>query len=170
MFAVHPFRFLSQSMRGHFCDVPACAMWDIVNCDRVGVVFLGDNVDYHSEYGIWNGNASNHVVILHESNALSFAFVIQWGCSWIAMHYPWEPWSWVGTIVQGKEKWDRRIGSVVIVENPRCGARASLCCNWNPASVNANTSSFERLIPIFNGYVLGTMGQSTTYFFLLPFT
>lgn len=43
MFAIHPFALIVQSMRGHFCELRACAMWDVTNCDTVGGVLLGGN-------------------------------------------------------------------------------------------------------------------------------
>ena len=59
MFAIHPFIFLSQCMRGHFCEIQACAMRDVANCDIVYDILLGDNVDYHSKARIWNDNDPN---------------------------------------------------------------------------------------------------------------
>ena len=32
-----------QSLRGQFCDLRACAMWEVINCDVVGDVMLGGN-------------------------------------------------------------------------------------------------------------------------------
>ena len=61
------------------------------------------------------------------------------------------------------------IGSIAIVESLWWGERASLCCNWNLTSSSANTSCLERLVPIFTSHMLGTTGQSSTYF-LLPVT
>ena len=28
-------------------------MPDVANCDLVGVIFLGDDIDYHSKSGVW---------------------------------------------------------------------------------------------------------------------
>ena len=50
------------------------------------------------------------------------------------------------------------------------GNNTSLCCSWNPASSNTKISSLDRLVPIFTCHVLDTIGQSNTYFFLLPLT
>ena len=58
---------------------------------------------------------------------------------------------------------------VAIVENLRRGDNTPLCCNWNPTSSNATTSSFDKLVFIFTGHVLGTIGQFNT-FFILPHT
>lgn len=52
--------------------------------DMIGVILLGDNIDFHFESTIWNGNNSNHIVTLHESNALPFVFVIY--CGYDALH------------------------------------------------------------------------------------
>ena len=51
-----------------------------------------------------------------------------------------------------------------------CNTRAFLCCNWDLAFSSANTSYFERLVPIFMSHVLGIIGYSSTNFFLLPLT
>ena len=45
MFAIHPFPFLFQCMRGHFHEIGACAMRDVANCDTVYDILLGDSVD-----------------------------------------------------------------------------------------------------------------------------
>ena len=76
MFAIHPFPFLSQCLRGHFREVWTRAMGDVANCDMVCDILLGDNVDYHSKARIWNGSDPNHIVTFHESGALPFVFVI----------------------------------------------------------------------------------------------
>ena len=55
-------------------------------------------------------------------------------------------------------KHEQGIGSVAIVEILRRSERAFLCCNWNPASLSANASSLKRVVPIFNGHVLGNIG------------
>lgn len=39
--------------------------------------------------------------------------------------------------------------------------------HWNSASSSANTSSLERLVPIFTSHVLETIGQSRTFFFVI---
>ena len=65
-------------------------------------------------------------------------------------------------------KHDGGMGKVAIVETLRWGESASFCCNCDLASLSANASPFDRLIPIFTGHVLGTIGQSNMYFFLLP--
>ena len=62
------------------------------------------------------------------------------------------------------------MGRVAIVENLQRGDNASLCYSWNLASSSAKTSSLDRLVLIFSGHMLGTIGQSNTYFFLLPLT
>ena len=62
------------------------------------------------------------------------------------------------------------MGKVAIVENLQRGDNTFFCCNWNPTSSNVTTSSFDRLVLIFTGHVLGTIGQSNTYFFKLPLT
>lgn len=54
-------------------------MWDVTNYDMVGAILLENHVDYHSESRVWNGNDSNHIVIVHESYVVPFVFVI---CSW----------------------------------------------------------------------------------------
>ena len=28
-------------------------MWDVANCDIVGAIFLGDDIDFHSKSGVW---------------------------------------------------------------------------------------------------------------------
>ena len=58
--------------------------------------------------------------------------------------------------------------SVAILESLHWGEIASLCYNWNLEFLSANTSSLERLVPIFTDHVLGTTCQSNKYFFLLP--
>ena len=80
MFAIHPFSFISQCLRGHFCEVWTRAMRDVANCDAVCDILFGDNVDYHSIAWIWNGSDTNHIVTVHESNALPFVFVICHRC------------------------------------------------------------------------------------------
>ena len=70
----------------------------------------------------------------------------------------------------GIQKCERGMGSVAIVESLWRGDNASLCCSWNPTSSSVKTSSLDRLVPIFTGHVLGTIGQFNTYFFLLPLT
>src|SRR6202161_1764523 len=86
MFTIHPFSFLPQCMRGHFCEIRACAMRDVSNCDMVCDILLGDNGDYHSKGRIWNGSDPNHIVTVHESGALPFVFVICQWCCWITTH------------------------------------------------------------------------------------
>jgi hypothetical protein len=77
MFTIHSFSFLSQCMRGHFHEIRTCAIRDVVNCDMVCDIMVGNNVDYHSKARIWNGSDPNHIVTLHESSALPFVFVIR---------------------------------------------------------------------------------------------
>ena len=43
-----------------------------------------------------------------------------------------------------------------------------LCYNWNPRP--SSTFSLYKVVPIFTSHMLGTIGQSYTYFLLLPFT
>ena len=40
--------------------------------DTVCNVLLGDDVDKHSKSWIWNSSYSNHIIIVHEPNTLSF--------------------------------------------------------------------------------------------------
>ena len=87
MFAVHPFLFFSHSLRDHFCDIQACAskMLSIVTWYMDGL--LKDNVNYHSKAWTWNGNDSNHIVIVEKFGALPFVFVIHYQWCWIPLHY-----------------------------------------------------------------------------------
>jgi hypothetical protein len=55
VFAVHPFPFLSQSLKGHFGEVWARALWDVANYSTICKVCLADVVDYHSKSMIWMG-------------------------------------------------------------------------------------------------------------------
>ena len=100
MFAIHPFPFLSQCMRGHFCEVWAYAMRDVGNCDTVCDILHGDKADYHSKAWIWNGSDPNHKVTIHESGALTFVFVIRRRCCWIATHCLLKPECRVGVRVR----------------------------------------------------------------------
>ena len=170
MFTIHPFSFLSQCMRGHFRKIWACAMRDVANCDMVGDILFGDYVDYHTKARIWNGSDPNHIVTLHKSNALH---LFLWSASGaVGLRHTVLPNLNVGWAsgFGGIEKCERGMGRVAIVESLRRGDNASLCCSWNPTSSSAKTSSLDRLVPIFTGHVLGTIGQSNTYFFLLPLT
>ena len=63
-------------MRGHFREVQACAMRDVANCNKIGVVLLEDDIHYHSKSRIWHRCDTNHIVIVHESDALPFVFMI----------------------------------------------------------------------------------------------
>ena len=55
-------------------------MRDVINCDMVGAIILGDNVHYYSKPKTCNGNDSNHIVLVHKTIGLSFVFVICRGC------------------------------------------------------------------------------------------
>ena len=131
MFAIHPFPCLCQSMRRHFCEVWACEMQDFAKSDTVGAIFIGDNVDHHSELGTWNGSDSNHIVTLHESNTPPFVFCdLLWGVVglWcIAFDNLEVGWAYG---FGNTWKWDWGIGSVTNVESLHCGKRISLYCNW----------------------------------------
>ena len=70
----------------------------------------------------------------------------------------------------GAQICDWGMGRDTFVESLWQGGNAFLYCNWNPTFSSANTSSFNTLVPIFTSQVLGTIGQSNTYFFLLPLT
>lgn len=70
------FYTLSQSMRGHFREVQACAMRDVAKCDQVGVVLLGNDTYYQSKSGIWHHCETDHIIIVHESGALPLVFRI----------------------------------------------------------------------------------------------
>ena len=61
-------------------------------------------------------------------------------------------------------------GRVAIVESLRQGESASLCYKWKPASSSATISSSNILVPIFTNHMLGTIGQSNTYFVLFTLT
>ena len=145
-------------------------MWHVSNCDTIFDVIFGDDVEQDSKSWIRNGNYSNHIVTVHESNALPFVFVICHRCFQIAAHSLSKPESWMNTWFQWYTKFVQGKRSVAIVESLRRGERTSLCCNWNPTSSSANTSCLEILVPIFTCNVLGTIGQSNTYFFLLSLT
>ena len=86
MFAIHPFPFFSQCLRGHFREVWTRAIRDVADCDAVCDILFGGNVDYHSIAWIWNGSDTNHIVTVHESNALPFVFVICHSYYWITAH------------------------------------------------------------------------------------
>ena len=45
--------------------------------------------------------------------------------------------------------------------------QCSFICNRNPMSSNTNTYSLEKLVLTFTCHMMGTIGQSSTYFFLL---
>lgn len=62
------------------------------------------------------------------------------------------------------------LGVLWISKAYTCGGRSSLCCIWKLASLRANTSFFERFVSIFTSHVLFNIGQTFTYFFLLPLT
>ena len=47
MFAIHPFPFISQCLRGRVREVWTRAMGDVANYDMVCDILLRDNVDYH---------------------------------------------------------------------------------------------------------------------------
>ena len=174
MFAIHPFPFLSQCMRGHFCEIWAYAMRDVVNCDMIYDIFLGDklNVDYHSKAWIWNGSDPNHIVTVHESRALTFVFVIRRWCCWFATHYLPKPecrmgvWFWWHIKMRAKDG----EGLWLLKAYDEGTMLRSLCCSWNPTFSSVKTFFLDRLVPIFTSHVLDTIGQSNTYFFLLPFT
>lgn len=88
--------FIFRSMKGHFCEVMACAMRNVANCDMIGVVVvLRDNVDNHLKSGIWNDIDFNHSnCLLVQCSPIYFVFYH--GCYWIATHCLQEPRSWVG--------------------------------------------------------------------------
>lgn len=75
MFAVDPFPFLSQNMRGHFCDVRACAMQDVINYDMVCDILPGDDVEHHSKARILNGSGSQQHSFLSMRPVLSHLFL-----------------------------------------------------------------------------------------------
>lgn len=150
MFAIVLFPSLSQSLRGHICEIWARAMRNVINCVMVGVFLPKGDFDYHFESMIWNGSDANYIVIVYESNNLPFVVVIGCGCCW---H-------------MGMRTW---IGSVIL-QSLRHGEKAFFYSNWNLTSLSANISSFERLVPIFTGHLLVTIGHCSTYFFLPPLT
>ena len=115
MFAIHPFSFLSQCLRRHFCELWTHAMRDVANCDAVCGIFFGDNVDYHSIARIWNGSDTNYIVTIHESNALSFVFVICHRCCWITSHSLSKPKGRVGIRVQWHTKCERGLMEPFVV-------------------------------------------------------
>ena len=49
-------------------------MRNVANCDTIGDILHENDVDQHSKYWIWNGNDSNHIIIVHDANALQFVF------------------------------------------------------------------------------------------------
>ena len=53
VFAIHQFPFLSQTYRSQFDKVQVCVLWDFINCDTLGVILQGDDVDEHSKPWIW---------------------------------------------------------------------------------------------------------------------
>ena len=110
MFAIHPFPFISQRMRGHFREVRACAMRDVANCDTVCNILFGDNVDYHSKSWIWNGSDPNYKVTVYEFGALPFVFVIRRRCYWIATHCLPKPECRVGVRIRWHTKMRARDG------------------------------------------------------------
>ena len=112
----------------------------------------------------------SHIVTFHESGALPFVFVIRQRCYWITTHCVPKPECRMGIWVWWHIKYEQWMEKVAIVENLRREDNASLCCSWNPTSSNATTSSFNRLGFIFTGHVSDTIGQSNTYFFILPLT
>ena len=69
----------------------------------------------------------------------------------------------------GARKRMRGIGNAVIVESMRWGERTSMY-NYNPTSSSANTSCFEKLVPIFTSHVLDTTCQSNMFFFATNYT
>ena len=70
-------------------------MWNVANCNMIGVVVLSDDVDYHSKSGIWNDIDSNHSNCLLVQRSPIY-FVFYHGCCWIVTHCLQEPRSWVG--------------------------------------------------------------------------
>ena len=170
MLALHPFPFLSQSLRGHFCEDWTRRMRDVANCNVVCGVLFGDNVDYHSIAWIWNGNDPKHIVTFHESGALPFVFVIRQRCCWITTLCLPKPKCRVGVQVWWHTKMQARDGESCDRWKPTMRGQCLLCYSWKPTSWSVKTLSYNRLVPIFTGHVLGTIGESNTYLLLPPFT
>ena len=119
MFVVHSFPYIFQCMKRHSREVQARAMWYVSNCDTVCDVLLQDDANWNSKSMVWNSNDSNHIVTVHESNALPFSFMICCWCWWVATHCLHEPESWWVSRFGDKHKCDRGIGSVTMVESLR---------------------------------------------------
>jgi hypothetical protein len=168
MFAIHQFPFISQCLRGHFHEVWTRAMRVVANCDAVCDIHFGDNVDYHSIVWIWNGNDTNHIMTVHESNAISFVFMICSRCCWIMTHCL----SKLECRVDIQVQWHTKM---------RANDRKGWYC-WKPSTrgqclpllwlkfgvLQCQHLLSWKLTHIFTGQVLGTVDQSNTYFFLLP--
>jgi hypothetical protein len=81
MFAIHPFfNFIFPTIEMTFCEVKACRMKYVNNCDMVYNVLLGDIPELYKYFWIWNGSYSDHITTILEFNALSFVFVICHEC------------------------------------------------------------------------------------------
>lgn len=114
MFAITHFPLFPRAW-GFFHEVQACAIRVVATCHKIGVVLLGDDTYYYSKSGIGHRCDTNHIVIVHESGALPFVFMICYGCCWIAMHCLWVLGSWVGVHI-----WDYI----------KMWTGDHECCNW----------------------------------------
>lgn len=68
----------------------------------------------------------------------------------------------------GTQECNSRMRSVLVVENLRQGKNASFCESWNLTCSTTNTFALKRLVSVFPNHRLSNIGQSGTYFFLLP--
>lgn len=166
MFAIHLFPFLSQSSRQHFGEIWTCASRDTTNCNTISVVLLINDVDDYSKPWVLHGRYSNYIVPVHEFSAILLVLVLCNGCCCILTHCLRVD---VGraSSFDNMQKCGQGMGSVVIADNLRYGENASL---WNMESLSVNTSFIKRFVPIFISHVLGTIGRSNAYSFLLPLT
>lgn len=127
-----------------------------------------NDVDDYSKSRIWNGSDSYNKISVHKASDFPFVFVICCWCSWITMQY-------LQNLVIGYLpgfvgwwNWDRGMGRVPIVVGCDVVKVPLSLLQLETNILERQHLLLERYIPIFTCHVLGTIGQSTTYFFFLP--
>lgn len=68
VFAIHPFPFLSLLWSS------VCAWWDFINWNTIGDDLFADNVGYHSQSCVWNGNDFTSIIYVSWVQCYSICF------------------------------------------------------------------------------------------------
>ena len=109
---------------------------------------------------------TKYIVPVHESGTFSFVFVIRHRCCWIASHYLWKSRSWLGVQVWWYMEMRPRDWECRNCWKPTMWQKGLPLLQLEPGVFECQHFLRERLVPIFTGHVLETIGQSRIFYFL----